>query len=55
VPVLAGTTAGYLLASRDKDISKSWSIGLGFLAGITAGIALGREYEGYKMATINAK
>ncbi len=54
VPVLAGTTAGYLLASRDKDISKSWSVGLGFLAGITAGIALGREYEGYKMATIRA-
>ena len=55
VPVLAGTTAGYLLASRDKDLSKSWSIGLGFLAGITAGIALGREYEGYKMATIQSK
>jgi hypothetical protein len=54
VPVLAGTTAGYLLASRDKDLSKSWSVGLGFLAGITAGIALGREYEGYKMATIQS-
>jgi hypothetical protein len=52
VPVIAGTSAGYILGTRDSGLSKIMSTGLGLLVGLTAGIALGREYEGYKMSTI---
>jgi hypothetical protein len=54
VPVLAGSLAGYFAASRSEGLSAKWASLLGFLGGIGAGIALGREYEGYKMSTINA-
>lgn len=54
VPVLAGSLAGYFAASRSEGLSAKWASLLGFLGGLGAGIALGREYEGYKMSTINA-
>ena len=55
VPVLAGALAGYFAASRTEGMtSKHWISALGFLGGVGAGIALGREYEGYKISTINA-
>lgn len=54
VPVLAGSLAGYFAASRSEGIGKKLASMLGFLGGLGAGIALGREYEGYKISTINA-
>ncbi len=51
VPIIAGTSAGYLLGSKGSNIKTIMATGLGLLFGVTAGIQLGREYEGYKMST----
>jgi hypothetical protein len=51
VPVITGTSAGYLLGSRGSKVGVMLATGLGLLFGVTAGIQLGREYEGYKIST----
>lgn len=51
VPVITGTSAGYLLGARGSKVGVMLATGLGLLFGVTAGIQLGREYEGYKIST----
>ncbi len=55
IPLLSGALAGYFAASRTEGMTASkWISALGFIGGVGAGIALGREYEGYKISTIQA-
>lgn len=52
VPLLTGAGAGYFAAARTDSAGKRLATFLGFVGGVTAGIAVGREYEGYKQATL---
>ncbi len=52
VPTIAGIGAGYFAATKTDNVSITTAALLGIIGGITAGIAFGREYEGYKQATL---
>lgn len=52
VPTIAGIGAGYFAAAKTESVSIATATLLGIVGGLTAGIAFGREYEGYKQATL---
>ncbi len=52
VPTIAGIAAGYFAAAKTESVSIATATLLGIVGGLTAGIAFGREYEGYKQATL---